>query len=114
MKLKTLIIGIVLLAANVLFGLLLSSYQAFNVWFTSIVIVINTTLILLTQLIPFRSGFAISLSFLYTFLGAVEFILGLVSHQHIYDNGYVIAVVVLIVLQVLLAVLAFGLTKKNL
>lgn len=50
---------------------------------------------ILLQSIRLKDAFAISLAFLFGFLGIVEFILGILSPNHIQNNGYLITTVVL-------------------
>lgn len=102
MKKTTLIITAILLIVNILFGVLLPSFKPFNVGFTSIVILLTGGLIYLLQCIKMKDAFAISLSFVFAVLGIVEYVLAILSPAHIPDNGYVIATIVLLVIQLII------------
>ena len=93
MKKLTVIIAAILLAVNLLAGLLLSAYEPFNICFTSIVIIATTILICLLDTIQMKTAFAISLSGLFLVGGLAGFILGCVSPSQIQDNGCIIAAV---------------------
>lgn len=93
MKKLTVIIAAILLAVNLLAGLLLSAYEPFNICFTSIVIIATTILICLLDTIRLKTAFAISLSGLFLVGGLAGFILGCVSPSQIEDNGCIIAAV---------------------
>ena len=95
------ITGLVLFAANGLFGLLLSGYDNFNLAFTSIVIAVTTLLLYLTTTIKMKDGFIVGLSFLFALFGIVGYILGLVSPQGVQDNGCVITTIVLFAIEVI-------------
>ena len=91
MKKLIIIIAAILLAVNLLAGLLLSAYEPFNICFTSIVIIATTILICLLDTIRLKTAFAISLSGLFLVGGLAGFILGCVSPSQIEDNGCIIA-----------------------
>ena len=91
MKKLIIIIAAILLAVNLLAGLLLSAYEPFNICFTSIVIIATTILICLLDTIRLKTAFAISLSGLFLVGGLAGFILGCISPSQIQDNGCIIA-----------------------
>ena len=112
MKNLTYIFTAMLLLVNFLAGLLLSAYEPFNVCFTSIVIVITAVLIGLLRVVKLKDAFAISLSFLFAFLGMVQFVLGCVSPARMEDNGCVIASAVILAFEVIVLLIC-NLTSKN-
>lgn len=112
MKQTTVIITIILLAINLLFGLLLSAFKPFNVGFTSFVILLTGALVYLLQVIKLKDAFAISLSFIFSTIGVIQYVLGLISPQHIEDNGYVIATIVLLAIEVIILLIC-SLTSKS-
>ena len=113
MKKLTIIIAAILLAVNLLAGLLLSVYKPFNICFTSIVIIATTVLICLLDTIQMKTAFAISLSGLFTFGGFVGFILGCVSPSQIEDNGCIIAAVLGFAVEVGILLICNYTSKKN-
>ena len=89
----------VLLAVNLLAGLLLSGFKPFNIVFTSIVIALTGGLIYILRILPMKDAFIISLSFLFMFVGLVEYILGILSPSRFQDNGFVLGTVILFALE---------------
>lgn len=113
MKTRTfIVITILLLLVNFVAGLLLSAYEPFNVYFTSIVIVITAGLIGLLHAAKLKDAFVISLSFLFSFCGLVQFVLGCVSPPQVEDNGCVIASVVILTFEVVVLLIC-NLTSKK-
>ncbi len=113
MKQTTVIITIILLAINLLFGLLLSAFKPFNVGFTSIVIFLTGTLVYLLQVIKLKDAFAISLSFIFTIMGIIQYVLGLISPQHMEDNGYVIATIAMLAFEVIFLLICSLISKDK-
>lgn len=99
MKRLILITGSIFLAANVLFGLILTAYPTFNCCLNSVVIAATTALLYAIQCIRLRDGFFIPLSMLFAFFGFVEFILGLLAPDKFQDNWYLIVVILLLVFE---------------
>ena len=112
MKKTTIIIFAMVLLVNILCGFLISSYEPFNIGFSSLIIVITGGLIYLLQSIKMKDAFVISLTFLFAFLGLVEFILSVISPNNVQDNGYIITTVVLLVAQAIILVIC-NLTSKK-
>jgi len=107
-----LITGFILLIANLLIGSILSVYPAFNMLLNSGVIIANTVLLYLLSIITLKDGFRISLSFLFSFFGLVEFILGLIAPQRYEDNGYLLAVILIVAFEAIMLVITH-LVSKN-
>lgn len=112
MKNLTLTVGGIALALNLMFGFLLSSYEPFNVGFTSVVIVLTTLLIYLLRVVPMKDGYVIGLGFFFLFLGVVAFILGLLSPPSIIDNGFVIAAIIMIAIEVGIFLICSSISKR--
>ena len=108
----TLITGFILLVANLLFGSILSSYPAFNMWLNSGVIVANTVLIYALSIITLRDAFKISLSFLFGVLGFIVFVLGLFAPQQYTDNWYLIAIVLIVAFEAIILTITHIISKK--
>lgn len=68
MKQIIIVIGIILLVANLLFGLILSSYEVFNLFVSSLVIVATTALLFCLNVVTLKDGFKISLHVLFPIL----------------------------------------------
>ena len=86
MKKGLYVFGAILFVANVLIGLIATSYETFN-WVLSSV---SSSL---------KDAFKISLSFLFSFLGLVEYILAIVAPSQFADNWYLIVIIGLIVIE---------------
>lgn len=112
MKKTILYIGILALVLNVAIGLLLSVYPLFNVVLNSIVIVISTILIWLSSGNSQRTAFAVSLTFLYSFLGIIQLVLGVFSPTRVTDNWMVVAIIALLVLECVLLIITKTISKK--
>ena len=106
------ITGLILFVANGLFGLLLSGYDNFNLAITSVVIAITTMLLYLTTVIKIKDGYIIGLSFLLALFGIVEYVLGLVSPQEMQNNGYIIASIVLLTIEVIALIICNIISKS--
>ena len=105
MKKIILICGCLALVFNVLLGMLLSHYDYFNMGVNCGVIVLNTVLLLSLYWLNMRDAFRLSFSFLFTFLAVVEIILGCLMPQKLQDNGYLIAMIVLLVIEISIMVI---------
>jgi len=112
MKYLTLTIGGILLVSNILFGFLLSTFEPFNVVFSSTAIVFTTLFIWLLKTVKMKDGFIVSLPFMFLSCGIVEYILGILSQPEIQDNGYIIASIVLIVIQAAVFLICNKLSKS--
>ena len=104
MKKGLLIFGIILLISNILIGLIVSSYETFNVCLTSVVIIATTLLLGWLSASNLKDAFKISLTVLFSFLGLVEFVLGLVAPSQFEDNWYLVVIIVLIIIESLFVI----------
>ena len=112
MKKMILIIGSLALVLNVLLGLLLSRYDYFNMGVNCGVIALNTALLLSLYWINMRDAFRISFTFLFAILAIVEIILGCLLPQRLQDNGYFIAMIVMLIVEIALIVVTHILSNK--
>ena len=112
MKKTILILGGLTLVFNVLLGLLLSKYSYFNMGVNCGVIILNTSLLYALYVLNMRNAFRISLSFLFAIFAIIEIILGCLMPQQLQDNGYLIALFVLLFLEITLIVVTNILSNK--
>jgi hypothetical protein len=112
MKNITLITGIILLVANLLFGSILSIYPAFNMCLNCGVIAATTALLYLLRLITLKDGFYVSLSILFGIFGFMEFILGLIAPQRYENNWYLIAIILIVALEAILLTITHIISKR--
>lgn len=89
-----------MLVLNVVFGVILTAYTPFKVCFSSAAIIVTAVLICILSTVRLKDAFAISLSFLFSFLGLVQFILGCCSTDTFTDNGYFVAALVLLAFEI--------------
>ena len=102
MKNLSLIIGLILLALNIIAGFLLSAYQTHSLVITSIIIAVTTLLNHCSSRLRLKDAFKISLPFLFSVFGVVEFILGFFVKKELTDDYYLISILVLFVIQVII------------
>lgn len=101
-----------MLVLNAVFGLILTAYTPFKLCFTSAAIIVTAILIYLLSTVRLKDAFAISLGFLFAFLGAVEFILGCCSPETFTDNGCFVAALVLLAFEISILLIC-NLTSKE-
>ena len=101
MKRLNLFIGLLLLVLNVVIGLMMTSYTTFNMILTSGVIVISIALIEILKHIKLKDAFRISLSALFVLFLIINYILGILSPERFQDNGYIIAILIIIAFEMI-------------
>ena len=106
MKQIIIVIGIILLVANLLFGLVLPSYEVFNLFVSSSVIVATTALLFYLNVITLKDGFKISLHVLFSILGAIEFVLSLFSFKTFENNWFLLVIVLSLAVQSIILLIA--------
>ena len=97
---------VTLLITNFLFGLLLSSYEWFNVLLSSGIIILFGIFMLLIGILQLKDGFRLSLYVLYPILGFIELVLSLFSPNRITDNWVIIVITLIVVFQLILLFIA--------
>lgn len=112
MKKVTLIIASLFLVLNVAFGFIITAYTPFKVCFSSAAIIVTAVLICLLSTVKLKDAFAISLSFLFSFLGLVQFILGCCSPDTVTDNSYLVAALILLAFEIAILLIC-NLTSKK-
>ena len=101
-----------LLVANLLFGLLLSSYEWLNVLLSSGIIILSGIFMLLIGILPLKDGFKSSLYVTYPVLGFIELLLSLFSPNRITDNWVLIVITLIVVFQLILLFIANVISNK--
>lgn len=112
MKKLIVISGIILLVANLSFGLILTKYPMFNVGVNSAVIIATMVFLYVLQVIRMKDAFVISQSFLFLFLGIVMFILGCFAPQRFADNWCLMVIILLIVFEGILLLITNLMSNK--
>lgn len=113
MKNLILVIGVICFVANLLLGLIISSYAPFNLGLNSIVILINTGLMYAIAASSIKEGFKVSLSMLFPLCGFVEYILGLFASDTIENNWYLIITVIILFIESILYAIVYGISHIN-
>ena len=113
MKNITLITGIILLAANLLFGSMISIYPSFNMLLNCGVIVATTVLLYAVGQIALKDGFKITLSFLFGILGFIIFLLGLFAPQRYEDNLALMAIMLIVAFEAIVLTITYLISKNN-
>ena len=106
MKGLSFILGLLVLAINIVAGKILSAYAPFNMWANCIVIIVNVILLWLVDIVHMKDGFRVSLYSLFPLLGVIEFLCIAFCPSQLEDNGAVISVLLLILLQIVLLLAA--------
>ena len=112
MKKTVVYFGLTFLLLNVLIGLLLTAYPVFNMVMNSVIIVITFGLIGALGKTGQKNAFVVSLPFLFSFIGIVQFILGCLSPERFSDNGYIIAIVILFAVEILFFFVSNSISKS--
>ena len=112
MKKAILILGGLTLIVNVLLGLLLSKYDYFNMGVNCGVIALNTALLFCLWQFNLRDAFRISFTVLFSVLGISELVLGCLMTQKLEDNGYLIAIIAILFVEIALFVITNIMSNK--
>ena len=102
MKKTILYIGILVLVLNVAIGLLLSAYPLFNHYIANMALIKQQS----------AYSLAVSLTFLYSFLGIIQLVLGIFSPARITDNWMIVTIIALLVLECTLLIVTKTISKK--
>lgn len=105
MKNLYLILGTIILVANFIIGMVITSYAFFNVGVNSVVIIANTLMMYAIASSSLSDGFKISLSMVFPLFAFVELILGFVAPDKFENNWYIVVLTLILVVEfILLAV----------
>lgn len=112
MKQAILTLGIIFLLANIAFGLVLNSFDTFNLIFSSGAIVVTTIILLLVDYIKMKDAFRVSLYFINAICGLIEYIIGLVVEHNMPNNWYYVVLIIVLAFQSVLLT-ATSITSKK-
>ena len=104
MKTKILTISGIMIATNLLIGLLLSAYSAFNLLFTTVMLLLSAALVYTVNSIRVSDAIKVSFTLLLCLSGFIKFALGLFAPEHLQDNWCLIACVIITVFEVIMLV----------
>jgi hypothetical protein len=112
MKKIVILSSIVLLIANLLFGLILSFYGGCNVAMSSLVIVGTGILLYLTDTINLKDGYKVSMSILFAVVGCLEFVLSLIAPNRFTDNWWLIIVIMIMAFEAIMLIVTNTVSNK--
>lgn len=113
MKNLFLIIGGLCLVANLVIGLVVSSYAMFNIVVNSIVIVVNTILMYALAGSSVKDAFKISMICIFPLFGLIEFVLGAKAPDTFEDNWYVVGVTFILLFEGILFAASHTVSRIN-
>lgn len=113
MKKVIVFITLVLAAANVLAGVLITEYHLFNAIATSMALLLTGGLLYVVTQSSLRDAFKVSYTFLFIFIGLVIYLLMLVSKPQMQDNWCIITSVLLIVFEAVILYIAIWVSKRH-
>lgn len=102
MKHITIILGLLIIAANLLFGHIMNSYPWHTAVVTSVALVIEIIMLLLVSCVPMKDAFRASLNILFPAIALIQFITLLYVPDEGFDSACYVVAIVLFLLQVLL------------
>ena len=102
MKTLSIIMGIVLVLLNLVICYLITSVEQNALILSTVVVFITFLFLYISQALPIKDGFKISLPFLFAFGGLAEYVLSFFVGKELKNNGYLIAILVLFVIQALI------------
>ena len=108
-----LIIGVLCLIVNIICGLVLSFYPAFNCGVSSAVIVLNMGIMHLVSTIQLKDAFRISLNFLFPILAIIEFFMALFAPERFQNNGFIIFISITILIKAVILVITNTLSNNK-
>ena len=112
MKQIVLTLGVIFLFANLAFGLVLDSYDLFNLLMCSGVIIFTTIILISIELIKMKDGFKVPLYVINSFCGIIEYIIALIAKNDMSNNWFYVALIVVIAFQLVLLSAANITSKK--
>ena len=113
MKKLSLILGVVLLLVNAAVCYLLTSAGQNALIVSSLVIATTFLLLFTAHSVNMKDAFKTSLSFLFVFCGLVEYVLSFFVRDEIRMNGFLLAIVILFVIQVFILIICANHGKQD-
>ena len=102
----------VLLIANVLLGLIISSYDTFNVVLSSCVLGVTAVFVLIADSISMKDAFKAVLTFLFAVGGLLCFFISVFAPRKFENNWNVIALILIVSFGTILLLIANTISKK--
>lgn len=102
MKTANILIALLLICINALAGFIFTEYHWQNVVFSSLVIISNSIFLMTLCMSKLKTALKVSLSFILPILGLMEFVLAIISPCSLENNGYIMGIVMLLVIQIII------------
>lgn len=113
MKNIYIIIGIIIVLINSLFGLIFKNYETFN-WLTAnAVIILNVLLLQILSHSKISDGFKVALNFIFLVLGFVSFILSIKLEKKLENNILLSSIIIILAIQIILLIITNALKPKK-
>lgn len=112
MKQIIITLGIIFLLANLAFGLVIESFESFNLLMSSGVILFTFGILLTTEFIKMKDAYKISLHLINCICGIIEYIITLVAKQDMQDNWFYVALIIIVAFQLILITTTNVTSKK--
>lgn len=112
MKQIIITLGAIFLLANLVFGLVLDSFDMFNVLLSCGTIVFTTAVLMSVELIKIKDGFRVPLYVINSFCGIVEYIIALIAKNDMSNNWFYVVLIIAIAFQLVL-LSAANITSKQ-
>jgi len=113
MNVFILFLALISLLLNIVFGNVLDVYPLFNMGINCGVIAFTAALLFALRFSTMATAFRISLSGLFSFLGLVMFVLGILSPEKWKDNGFIIAICFVMVFEAIALAICNVVSKFN-
>lgn len=113
MKQSIILIGSILVVANLLLGLIISAYGCANLIATTIIIVLTTIFLLFVNgRMRLKGGYKVSLNIVIPMIGTIQCLIGILMPSRFSDNWGLITLLALIALEAILLVTANSISTK--
>lgn len=112
MKQLIITLGAIFLFVNIALGLVLKSFETFNLIFSSVIIIATTIILLLVDYIKMKDAFKVSLFLINGICGLIEYIIALVAERDMQNNWYYVLLILIIAFQLILLT-ATNITSKK-
>ena len=112
MKYIYIIIGLLAVLVNSLFGIIFKAYETFNWLSADAVIILNVLLLHNLSHSKISDGFKVALNFILPILGFVTFILSLKLENKLENNFLLSGIFILFLIQIILLIITNALKNK--
>lgn len=113
MKKSIILAGVVLVLVNLLMGLIISTYDCFNLAVSTIVILFTVIVHLaINSRLGLKDGYKVSMNIIIPIIGVVQYLIALFMPNHFNDNWGLITIILLVVTEVILLIAANSISTK--